>query len=680
LVKYLALFGILFHFNSLQAEVKNLYTPIETVVYNKSANLQQNDLSLANHLHTIYQQAKKGSISPVIIQKVTKEISKNNTFAIYAPYLLSLTSISKFQNNPGELIGFCINNQVVSEFKKLNAQIMSLCDYYVFSSSIDRLSKKTNGEEQFLKYLEQRLFKISKTNYEHLSEFIGRSRTNTIFHNKISSLITNAYLNRKIVPPSTLLTYITINEELTLFLQRYGLNRYSTESVFLSQLSEMIESINKTFDNGVHDQNELEAKIQEVVNFSHYNFNYLPKAKVIDKLNTLAKYVSRRDNYHLARSILNFVIEKVGVSYHDTVFSYLWTYLEKEDYAKAYKFITDFKLDEKIAQFDTKLKYWYSLTLLKSGKRDESMPLFKQIITEDPLSFYAIMASKNIGSEKEEFNFYHEMMKGQSFGILQDEHTKSPDTANVIRRLKAWTKIDSNPFIEIELRNFKKSFITKKSDLTSYVKISTYILNQEQNYLTTFKVIYSALSKKQIKLDEEILKSLFPSPYFDSVKRNVQGTDPLIVMSLIRQESGFNPRAQSPVGALGLMQLMPSTASRLDRKVNNNLLRSPDRNIKIGAQYLKYLLNKYDNNLVFTLSAYNAGESRINKWREMFFKNNSILHTIESIPFKETRMYVQLIMRNIFFYKLLTTPKQDALKDLHLPSAIYDVSMGGFSD
>lgn len=680
MVKYLALFGIFLTVNTLQAEVKNIYKPIETIVFNKNANVQQADIFLANHLHNIYQQAQKGSLSPVIIKKVQKEILKNKAFAVYAHYLSALDSISKFQNKPIELINFCTGSGTDTQFKKLNHQINSLCDYFVFSSSVDRLLKGQNGESLLIGYLKERLFKMSNANYEHLSDFIGRSRSSSTFHNNISSLITNLFLEKKLVPPSTLLTYITINSDLTMFLQRYGLNRYSTESVFLSQLTEMIETINKTFDNGVHDQNELEAKIQEVVNFSHYNFNYLPKAKVIDKLNTLAKYVSRRDNYHLARSILNFVIEKVGVSYQDIVFSYLWTYLEKEDYSKAYKFITDFKINEKTEQFDSKLKYWFAFTQLKNGKKDDAIPLFKQIISEDPLSFYAIMASKNIGSEKEEFNFYHEMMKGQSFGILEDQHTQSIETAQVIRRIKAWTKIDSNPFIEVELRNFKRSFITNKSDLTSYVKIATYLLNQEQNYLTSFKVIYSALSKKQIKLDEEILKSLFPSPYFDSVKKNVQGTDPLVVMSLIRQESGFNPRAQSPVGALGLMQLMPSTASRLDRKVNTNLLRSPDRNIKIGSQYLKYLMGKYDNNLVFTLSAYNAGESRINKWREMFFKNNSILHTIESIPFKETRMYVQLIMRNIFFYKLLTAPKQDALKDLHLPSAIYDVSMGGFSD
>ena len=145
--------------------------------------------------------------------------------------------------------------------------------------------------------------------------------------------------------------------------------------------------------------------------------------------------------------------------------------------------------------------------------------------------------------------------------------------------------------------------------------------------------------------------------------------DPYIILSLIRQESAFNPSARSRVGARGLMQLMPETAKRIIRKLPSQALHNPQTNLKVGIRYFIKLYQKYNKNLIYTLAAYNAGENRVKRWRRQYFKNHSMLHVIEAIPFKETNLYVKLILRNLFFYKLINGHRDDS----EAPHKIFDV-------
>ena len=135
------------------------------------------------------------------------------------------------------------------------------------------------------------------------------------------------------------------------------------------------------------------------------------------------------------------------------------------------------------------------------------------------------------------------------------------------------------------------------------------------------------------------------------------GLDPVFVASLIRQESNFNPRATSPAGARGLMQLMPSVGEGLARSQgispwNADLLYDPDVSIKLGTAHLRTLVRKYPQDPVKILAAYNAGESRVAKWSTKTGAADPEVFT-ERIPFVETRDYVRIILRNRAYYQAL---------------------------
>jgi soluble lytic murein transglycosylase len=134
------------------------------------------------------------------------------------------------------------------------------------------------------------------------------------------------------------------------------------------------------------------------------------------------------------------------------------------------------------------------------------------------------------------------------------------------------------------------------------------------------------------------------------------GLDPVLVAALIRQESNFNPLATSPVGARGLMQLMPDVGRSLASAKgigpwNPDILYEPATNIKLGTAHLSTLMRKYPE-VVKSLAAYNAGESRVAKWSTKAGADDPEVFT-ERIPFVETRDYVRTILRNRAYYQAL---------------------------
>ena len=154
-------------------------------------------------------------------------------------------------------------------------------------------------------------------------------------------------------------------------------------------------------------------------------------------------------------------------------------------------------------------------------------------------------------------------------------------------------------------------------------------------------------------------EALFPRPYWVDLKRFslANGLDPYLVASLIRQESEFNPLAVSRANAVGLMQLLPKTGKTVAHQVdlkhfNATQLFTPTVNLQLGTRYFRGMVDRFGGSFEHALAAYNAGSDRVEEWMGQG-KYRDSPEFVESIPFTETREYVQAIMRNSAVYKQL---------------------------
>ncbi|WP_236645397.1 transglycosylase SLT domain-containing protein [Aidingimonas lacisalsi] len=141
----------------------------------------------------------------------------------------------------------------------------------------------------------------------------------------------------------------------------------------------------------------------------------------------------------------------------------------------------------------------------------------------------------------------------------------------------------------------------------------------------------------------------FPSAYRDQFLKwgRNNDVDPYLLMGIARRESAFNPRAASPAGARGLMQLMPGTATHVSRKLGigdpgPTGLENPEINIRLGSAYISEMLERYRDNRLAATAAYNAGPGRVDRWLRNAPEEFDLF--VESIPFSETRNYVQAVM------------------------------------
>jgi soluble lytic murein transglycosylase len=159
-------------------------------------------------------------------------------------------------------------------------------------------------------------------------------------------------------------------------------------------------------------------------------------------------------------------------------------------------------------------------------------------------------------------------------------------------------------------------------------------------------------------LPRKYWEALFPKAYWSDLKRSsaANGLDPYLVASLIRQESEFNPNAVSRANAVGLMQLLPKTGKAVAREVklkryNPSQLYTPAVNLQLGTRYFRGMVDKFGG-FEYALAAYNAGSDRVEDWLSQG-KYRDPQEFVESIPFTETREYVQAILRNASVYKQL---------------------------
>ncbi|MCI0594398.1 transglycosylase SLT domain-containing protein, partial [Chromohalobacter sp.] len=182
----------------------------------------------------------------------------------------------------------------------------------------------------------------------------------------------------------------------------------------------------------------------------------------------------------------------------------------------------------------------------------------------------------------------------------------------------------------------------KQASATEAAALNAYALDQGWFNLSIHGAI---IAEQWDALDWRFPPAAYRDAFTTWGRRN--GVDPYLLMAISRRESAFNRQAVSPVGARGLMQLMPSTADHVSRQLDIDApslgeLFEPTTNIRLGSAYIRDMMERYRGNRIAAAAAYNAGPGRVDRW--LRDSPDAFDLFVESIPFHETRAYVQAVL------------------------------------
>ena len=297
--------------------------------------------------------------------------------------------------------------------------------------------------------------------------------------------------------------------------------------------------------------------------------------------------------------------------------------------------------------------YWLGRAYEKIGDKRQSenwyLEATKYLTTYyGQLAFLKINPNQKFELEEqatvtEEYRKYFNKKELVKITHLLDELNKDKYTKNILRHL-ANDNINSGSEIlaaELATNISRYDFAIQVSKLASY----------EKRFHNTFN--YPIISVPQYINGRKVPETAF-------------------ILSLIRQESEFDMRANSHVGAQGLMQIMPYTAKLVAKQAKlpyskSRLTSDPEYNINLGSHYIAGLILEYDGAYPFATAAYNAGPKRVKHWKKINKdpqkKQIDFVDWVELIPFKETRNYVQRVMENYNVYRYILEKKPIEMKD-----------------
>lgn len=188
--------------------------------------------------------------------------------------------------------------------------------------------------------------------------------------------------------------------------------------------------------------------------------------------------------------------------------------------------------------------------------------------------------------------------------------------------------------------------------------IQSWLAYLQGDFSTSARLSRDAIAKLPNKPDvnSPIWRLVYPVHYYDEIKQSARAwnNDPILILSIIREESYFNPKAKSPVGARGLMQLMPATAYDAATTSgislpNPDLLFDPYINIRLGNVHYANIRNKFRGQNILAVLAYNGGATSVSRWQSTLNSSDSD-DFIEQIPYHETQNYLKKVYRSYWNY------------------------------
>ncbi len=504
---------------------------------------------------------------------------------------------------------------------------------------------------------------LEKDLTRNFGQFLSRLPKESPELASLSEKIRHHYKSRQMRPSEHILPHVIMDSEFTGFIQKNGFLDKTSEKYFYAEFKHFIEDIRNNYQQS--DYGEVREIMQDVVRFHEANKAYLSNKKTWKSLILTGKRMVRLKQMNLALEFFKTSQEIIsGENQFESSFQRLFTLLLNEKIYQGMSYIKAQEIIDHFPQLDSKFQFWIARTCELNKEYAKAKKLYLKIIEDNPLSFYAILALDKLKKFQPHYSYDFFIKDAGTTGTFKGKYTL--EAQRNLKRLSYFAKVDYGLFVsktihhllEKSVKNFQRPnesghTVAKQHLYTTLINA----LGENAQHLEAFKLTSRLVDQNALQLNRHILKILFPKKFLKEIKANRPSFDPLIVLGLIRQESAFDPRAKSRVGARGLMQIMPATARYYQKLKNRNELYNIRPNLKIGIKYLEKLLKENDGNLIYALAAYNAGEGNLNRWKKSILKFDDPVKNIELIPFRETRNYVKLVFRNLYFYNLLNGNK-----------------------
>ena len=280
-----------------------------------------------------------------------------------------------------------------------------------------------------------------------------------------------------------------------------------------------------------------------------------------------------------------------------------------------------------------KVMFWLAKVSEKTKNYEDAKAYYRTILRKYPDDYYAYHAFLNLNRYR---NF-------QMLG-LENKPVEFPYANSDYALIKELAKVQDYGLI---------NQLCKDDEF-----IQSWLAYLEGDFSTSARIARDAMDKLTVKPPRTDLRwrLVYPLHYYDAIRRNSQdyNNDPVLILSIIREESYFNPKAQSAVGARGLMQLMPSTAREASSmaglgEIGDSRLFDPDTNIRLGNIYYYKLKNALITRDFLAVLAYNGGIGSVSRWREGLNYVDSD-DFVEQIPYAETQNYLKKVYKSYWNY------------------------------
>lgn len=378
-----------------------------------------------------------------------------------------------------------------------------------------------------------------------------------------------------------------------------------------------------------------------------------------------AKLLEKQKKIPEAQAVYQTLLTKYPSS--DKTSEYRWEIAQqlanKGKLQEAWQWAQPITQDNPNSVLSAKAAFWIGKWATRLNLPQEAQKSFTYVLAYHPQSYYAWRSALMLGWDVGNYNTIREQ-----FPLINKPALRPQVTAgSMMFKELYYLGEDSNALAQFYAE------IGKRQDLTldeAYTQSLLRLIHKRYmrgiNQILALKDRQSPEDQKrwqELRKTDSYWQALFPLAYPKTVKiwSEKYKVNPLLVTGLMRQESRFEYGVMSPVGATGLMQVMPGTgkwiASQLDLP-KYSLLDSYD-NVNLGTWYLGHVHDEYQNNSILAVASYNAGPGNVAKWIDKYGFDDPD-QFVESIPFDETKNYVEAVLGNYWNYLRLYNPEIQA--------------------